>query len=327
MRALPGIRVEKLASMSTNKTARLALSVLVLVTSISAPLWAGQYGMTLLLLYFLYLALGQMWNLLAGFAGLVSLGQQLFIGLGGYTLVILSEYYHVPVWACIFLAGLTSAIVALVLSPAIFKMRGAFFSIATWVAAEAVGVFFSNWEYVRRGMGFFITAAYSIPPTAIYYLAVILGIGSVGIVFGLLRSRIGLALMAIRDNQDAAETMGINVFRYKLSCYLIASAFSGITGVAFYLFQVYIEPFAAFSINWTVAMVFIVIIGGIGHVEGPAIGAALYVVLRMFLSQYPGISLFVLGTIAILTILLFPSGIFGGIRRAANIEILSVKRG
>lgn len=305
---------------------RLVLAVVVLALLLSAPVWAGRYGLILLLLFLLYLALGQMWNLLAGFAGLVSLGQQMFIGLGGYTLAVLSEYYGVPIWLCLLAGGVISVLFALLISVPIFKMRGVYFSIATWITAEALGIFFSNWEYVRYGMGFFITASYKLTTAQVYYLALVLGVGSMVLVYALLRSRLGLALMAMRDDQDAAETMGIHVFRCKLYCFLIAAFVTSLAGAGMYLYQVFIQPYAAFGIAWTVAMVFIVIIGGIGTLEGPIIGAALYVLLQQFLSEYVGISLLILGAIAIAVILLAPKGIMGGLRDRFGLEIFSVRR-
>lgn len=311
---------------SKKKFLRWVAAAVVLGLLVTAPGWAGHYGLTLLLLFLLYLSLGQMWNLLAGFAGLVSLGQQMFIGLGGYTLAVLTEYYGMPLWVCFLVGGLLAVGFAFLISAPIFKMRGVYFSIATWITAEALGIFFSNWEYVRRGMGFFVTASYHLSMTQIYYLALAVGLGSLVMVYLLLRSRIGLALMAMRDDQDAAETMGVQVFRCKLYCFLLSALVTGVTGVVLYLYQVFIQPFAAFGIAWTVAMVFIVIIGGIGTLEGPIIGAAIYVLLQQFLSEYVGVSLLILGVIALAVILTVPKGIMGGLRDRFGLELLPVRR-
>jgi len=132
--------------------------------------------------------------------------------------------------------------------------------------------------------------------------------------------------MAMRDNEAAAETMGIELYKTKLKCFLLSAFVTGIAGGALYLSIAYIQPFAAFSIDWTVAMVFMVIIGGIGTLEGPIIGAIVYVVLKQFLYGYPGISMIILGVLAVAIILLAPKGIMGTLHDKYGFEILSSRR-
>lgn len=290
------------------------------------PLWASEYVILLLFLIFLYLAMGQMWNLLGGFAGLVSLGQQIFIGLGAYTLAVLSEVYKLPVWPSILVGGVVSVLFGLAASRVLFRMHGVYFTIATWILAECLVVFFSNWEYVRMGQGFFIRAGYGTTGVAMYYPALALALGSIALVYFLLRSKLGLGLMAMRDDETAAESMGVEVFRSKLYCFLIASFVTGIAGGVYYLSQVFVQPYAAFGINWTVALVFIVIIGGIGTIEGPIVGAVIYVLLQQFLSAYAGISMILLGAIAIVIILAAPQGIVGGLQKRFGFSLLSARR-
>ncbi|MGB9660775.1 MAG: branched-chain amino acid ABC transporter permease [Moorellaceae bacterium] len=292
----------------------------------TVPFWGSNYAISVLVLVFMYLALAQMWNLLAGYAGLVSLGQQAFIGLGGYTLAVLTELYKAPVWSGILLGAVISFIFALIISSPIFRMREAYFTIGTWLVAEALKIFFSNWAYVRQGQGFFVTAAYKLTISHMYYLAMVVGLGSVALVYIILRSKLGLALMAIRDNEKAAETLGVEVFSAKLLCFLIAAFVTSIAGSVFYLYQVFIQPYAAFGIDWTVAMVFIVIIGGIGTIEGPLVGAVIYVILRQYLYNYAGISMLVLGLIAIVVIHVAPKGIVGTLQEKIGFEILSPRR-
>ncbi|MBP2646187.1 MAG: urea transporter, permease protein UrtC [Firmicutes bacterium] len=299
---------------------------LLLAIFFTLPLWAPEYFVMVFSLIFLYMALGQMWNLLAGYTGLVSLGQQIFIGLGGYSLAVITELYDLPMLLGLAVGGVASVLFALVISQPIFKMKGVYFTIGTWIAAEALAVFFSNWTYVRSGQGFNITASYDLTTIDIYYVAVVVGLSSVALVYFLLRSRLGLALMAMRDNEAAAETMGIELYKTKLKCFLLSAFVTGIAGGALYLSIAYIQPFAAFSIDWTVAMVFMVIIGGIGTLEGPIIGAIVYVVLKQFLYGYPGISMIILGVLAVAIILLAPKGIMGTLHDKYGFEILSSRR-
>lgn len=293
---------------------------------ITLPIWGSRYWVLIFLLVSLYLAMAQMWNLLAGYSGLISLGQQSFVGLGGYTLAVLSVYYGVPIWLSILIGGMVSVIFALIISVPIFRMRGVYFAIGTWIVAEALGICFSNWKYVRYGMGLFIKPAYKLSITQIYYAALFMGIGSVVLVYVLLRSKLGLGLMAMRDDEGASETLGVETFRSKLYCFLIGAFVTGVTAGVLYLYQIFIQPYKAFGIDWTVRLVFIVIIGGIGTIEGPIIGAIIFVFLQQFLSEYISVSLLLLGSVAILVMLLAPKGIMGTIQEKLGFEILSPRR-
>ncbi|SHJ70358.1 branched-chain amino acid ABC transporter permease, partial [Parasporobacterium paucivorans] len=152
------------------------------------------------------------------------------------------------------------------------------------------------------------------------------GVVAVAVVFLLMRSRTGLALMAMRDNVGAAETMGINIYRAKITCYIIACFFTGLAGGVMYMVQGYILPDSGFSINWTVAMTFMVIIGGMGTMEGPILGAILYVLLTQFLFNFPGMSMIILGIIAVVVIMIAPKGIMGTLYEKTGFEILSLRR-
>jgi len=311
-------------------TVNLMLKRLIILIAVvlfcTLPFWASEYVVMVTLLVFLYMSLGQMWNLLAGYSGLVSLGQQIFIGIGGYSLAVITEIYHFPVAVGIVAGGFVSVLFALVISQPVFKMRGVYFTIGTWIAAEALAVFFSNWTYVRSGQGFNITASYNLTTGDMYYVALAVGFGSVALVYALLRSRLGLALMAIRDNELAAETLGVELYKTKLQCFLISAFVTGVTGGALYLSIAYIQPFAAFGIDWTVAMVFMVIIGGIGTIEGPVLGAVFYVLIKQFLYDYPGISMLILGVIAIIVIFVAPRGIVGTLQDRYGFQILTARR-
>lgn len=278
------------------------------------------------MLIFLYMALGQFWNLLGGYSGLVSLGQQIFIGLGGYTLAVTVLNYNFPIWLGVLTGGIVCLVFALIISKAIFRMSGVYFSIGTWVVAESLAIWFSNWEYVEMGQGLFIKPAKLFSVSDIYYLSMIVGIGSVILVYFLLRSKLGLALMAMRDNPGASEVCGVSVFKNKLYCYLISSFGTGIVAGVLYMNIIFIQPNQAFGIDWTVALVFISIIGGIGTIEGPIIGAVVYVLLQQWLSNFSSASMLVLGIIAILIMLILPRGIMGTIQQKLGFEILSPRR-
>jgi branched-chain amino acid transport system permease protein len=290
------------------------------------PVWGSQYAMLFFMLFCIYLALAQMWNLLAGYSGLISLGQQSFIGLGGYTVAVLSSYYGMNIWIGVGLGGVASVLLALFMSLFIFRMKGVYFAIGTWIFAEALLVWFSNWAYVKYGSGLFIKPANGLSMAAIYYAAFVVGAGSVALVYILLRSGLGLGLMAIREDDQVSETLGVEVFRLKLYCFLISALVTGIIAGIFYVFQIFIQPYKAFAIDWTVKLVFMVIIGGIGTIEGPILGALIYVVLSQFLAEYFSVSMLILGGIAIGVILIAPKGIMGTLQEKLGFELLSPRR-
>jgi branched-chain amino acid transport system permease protein len=311
--------------MSPNRI-RLIVVLFLLATLLILPHVASRYVVNVLLLVCVYVALASMWNLLAGYSGMVSLGQQMFIGLGGYTLAVLSLYYGVPIFLSVLLGGMVSVILALCISVSVFRMKGVYFAIGTWVIAEALGICFSNWGYVRYGMGLFIQPAYKLSMTSIYYGAVITSLASLGLVYFLLRSKLGLALLAIRDDDGASEALGVNIFRCKLTCFLIGAFITGAAAGILYLNTIFIQPFEAFGIGWTVKLLFIVIIGGIGTIVGPVVGAIIFVLLQQFLSEYVGYNLIILGGITIGVIFFAPRGIIGTLQTKWGFELLPIRR-
>ncbi len=301
----------------------LALIFLILVT---VPLWGSDYVLLLGLLFCLYAALSQMWNLLIGYSGLLSLGQQAFIGFGGYTMAVTTSYYDVNIWLSVLTGGVFAVLLALFMSLFIFRMKGIFFAIGTWIFAEVLLLWFSNWEYVKYGAGLFIKPPNPPSMTEIYYAALLMGVSALAAVYFILRSKIGLGLMAMRDNEDVSRSMGVEIFRSKLFCFLVAAFFTGTTAGVLYVFQIFIQPYKAFAMDWTVSLVFIVIIGGIGTIEGPLVGTLIYVFLSQSLSEYGHISLLLLGIIAITIILVAPKGIMGTLQEKTGFEILSPRR-
>ncbi len=313
-------------TVKTKKRIRQAVAAAVILGLGTLPYWSGEYIVLLGLLSLLYMSLGQMWNLLAGYAGLVSLGQQLFIGLGGYALAVTTEYYNMPVAAGLLLGGLISAGIAALEALLFFRMKGMYFAVATWVMAEAFVILFGNWNYVKSGVGMFVKAAYWYNTADIYYFALLIAAFVFLLVNGILRSRPGLELMAMRDNDEAAAASGINLFAAKLFAFIVSGFMTGVIGGLFYLQQVSLQPKSAFSMAWTVAAVFIVVIGGLGTVAGPIVGAILHVILVQLLSNFAGISMILLGAIAIAVMLFMPKGIVGTLQNRHGFELFSPRR-
>jgi branched-chain amino acid transport system permease protein len=172
----------------------------------------------------------------------------------------------------------------------------------------------------------FVKAAYWYNTADIYYFALLIAAFVFLLVNGILRSRPGLELMAMRDNDEAAAASGINLFAAKLFAFIVSGFMTGVIGGLFYLQQVSLQPKSAFSMAWTVAAVFIVVIGGLGTVAGPIVGAILYVILVQLLSNFAGISMILLGAIAIAVMLFMPKGIVGTLQNRYGFELFSPRR-
>jgi len=282
--------------------------------------------MRVLLSICLYCALGTMWNLMAGHCGLTSLGQQSFIGLSGYTLAVMTATYGLPLWSAIIVAAILSALLALGLSLIFFRMRGMYFAVATWIIAEALKTFFNSWSFVKQGAGMTVKLRPYPATKEIFLLSLTVAVACIVVVHVLLRSRTGLGLSAMGNDADAAASQGVNIFRSKLICFVVSGCLTGITGVLLYVNKGSIFPKDGFSIEWTVSIVFIVIIGGMGTSMGPIVGSIIYVALTEFLSKFPGFSMLILGIIAIVVIVVMPDGIMGTLQKKFRFEIWSLRR-
>ena len=283
-------------------------------------------AMRYLLQIYLYIALGEAWNLLSGFAGMTSLGQQLYIGLGGFALAVITSTYELPYGLGLAVGALVSVVVALLLSRVLFRMWGMYFAIATWVAAEAAEKLFLNWRYVNQGGGMTVSI-YPYPMVGeIHLMAFVLCLASIAAVYAIMRSRLGLGLICMRDDAEAAATVGVNLSRSRLIVYAFAALLTALAGGVFFVNKGVIYPESGFSVSWTVSIVFVCIIGGTGTIAGPVAGAVLYVLLREFLAHYPGWSNIILGLITIAVILFMPEGIIGAIQKKFGFSLFSMER-
>ena len=276
-----------------------------------------------------------MWNLLAGYAGLMSIGQQLFVGIGGYTLFVTAITLQLPIIATIPLSGLASAIVAI---PAIWlcmRLQGPYFAIATWVIAEAVMLLFSKLSFLGGASGLSLPisvvrdlSADSETRSFIFWgLASSLMLICTFCTHFLLRTRYGLALTAIRDNQEGARSVGVNDKQVRISIFVLTAFFTGLAGAILFLQKLRISPSAAFDLSdFTATVIFIVVIGGIGHLESAFVGTLVYFAMRSYLSELGPIYLMLLGTLAILMMLFAPAGIWGALNKRFDISIFSTRR-
>jgi branched-chain amino acid transport system permease protein len=314
---LESIRVERATPASRTFAYIGAVGLIALVT---LPWWSDAGWMRLIAEMAYYLALAQLWNLLAGYAGLVSVGQQAYVGLGGYALFYLTGAWNVNVYVAILLAAPFAGLIAIPVSFAVFRLRGAYFAVGTWVVSEVFSLIASLILVLGAGSGLSLTVPIfreissdrDTRDIIVYLMTLGVSLFVFAIVYLLLRSRHGLALTAIRDSEPASASLGVNTFRTKFIIYLATAGCTGLIGVLIFLQKLRISPEAGFSINdWTVVVIFMVVIGGIGTLEGPFIGMLIYFVLRELLADYGTIYLILMGGIAIAVMLKAPFGIWG----------------
>ncbi|MEL6610181.1 MAG: branched-chain amino acid ABC transporter permease [Pseudomonadota bacterium] len=306
------------------------LGALLLLILVAAPYWAGRAELRLMGEIFLYLALASLWNLMAGYAGLVSVGQQAYVGLGGYMLFAFTIFAGTHPIVAVILAGLVGAILAIPVALLIFRLRGAYFAIGTWVIAEVFRLSFAQVSALGGGSGSSlpvgIVRSLASSRAGREHLSYWLALGSavlvIAAVYLFLRSRNGLALTAIRDNELAAGSLGIDIWRTKFVVYLVTAALTSVIGALIFLQKLRISPDAAFSVNdWTAFVIFIVVIGGIGTIEGPIIGTLIFFLLRETLADLGTIYLMILGLVAIVIMLKAPQGLWGLIRARFDFEL------
>jgi branched-chain amino acid transport system permease protein len=325
-------RVEHATRSSRIGVALIGVALIVLAF---APFWGDRQTLRLLAEIFTFVALASLWNLLAGYAGLVSVGQQTFVGLGGYLLFALVILAGVHPIVAILIAGPIGALVTVPVAALIFRLRGAYFAIGTWVVAEVFRLLASQISVLGGGSGISLPASIVIAmaPTRqmrefeIYWLALALTAAVLGAIVALLRSRHGLALTAIRDNELAAQSNGIDITRIKLIVYVLTGFGTTMIGALIFLMKLRISPDTAFSVNdWTAFVIFITVIGGIGRIEGPIVGTIVFFIMRQTLADLGSLYLLIMGAVAIVVMLWAPKGLWGLIAERFGWQALPLQR-
>ncbi len=277
-----------------------------------------------------YLIFAMMWNLLAGYGGMVSIGQQAYLGIGGYALVALGNFTALSPFLAVPVAALAAMVAAFPISRIAFRLQGGHFAIGTWVIAEVLRLTVANVSAIGGGSGTSLIALRGIDrstrESVTFWMCLASVVATVGLVYWLLRSRQGLALLAIRDSEVASESQGVDVGRTKLWVYLVAAFGCGLAGALYFLGNLRISPDAAFSVNWTAFSIFIVLVGGIGTIEGPIIGVIVFYLLSRLFSDYGTWYLTGLGLLAILMAIRFPKGCWGAVSARFSVHLFPVQR-
>jgi branched-chain amino acid transport system permease protein len=296
-----------------------------LLALVALPTFGGGFAIDKLTTLLLFILLAAMWNLLAGYAGLASVGQQVFFGLGGYFALRLVDA-GIPPYMALLLGACGAATAAVPLSYFVLRLKGGEFAIAMWVVAEAVRVLVMFDPLVQGETGTSLIALNSVEPELRRNLTYWLALGTttvlVGLSYWLLRGRIGAAARAIRDDEEAAASLGVRVFRVKQVIFVVAALGCALAGTIWLASAITFQPRTAFGVQWTVFMLFMVLVGGLGTFEGPILGAVLFFVLRELFGDFGVWYLAGLGVIAIAFAQLLPEGLWGAIRTRTGIDLL-----
>lgn len=314
------------------RAARAALIVLLLVCA-AGPWLLSANAMSVLTELFILLTIALMWNLLAGYADIVSVGQHGFVGVGAYAFFGLTAVAHFNPFLAAPLAALIATLIAIPAMAIIFRLRAAYLAVGAWVEAETLSLIAGKLPGFGGGSGaslpipiakaFGATVAARVD--AFYWLSLALAAVAFAATWALLRSRVGLGLIAMRDNEEAAGSAGVNLTLSRIICFLWTAPFLGLAGALVALEKLRVAPSASFSIaDWTIFPIFAVVIGGIGSLEGPVIGAVVFIVLRENLSGFGAWYPIALGVASIVVMVKEPRGLWGLARRLGVGELVPV---
>jgi branched-chain amino acid transport system permease protein len=312
-----------------SRLSRFGISGLVLVGIVLAllPFLVYQSTTSTLVMLFILVVMGSMWNLLAGFGGMVSIGQQAFIGVGAYTVVLLADHGVNP-YVAVVGATVVSAVFAMPTSWLAFRLRGDYFAVGSWVIAEVYRLVVVKFDSLGGPSGRSLSGLSGIDVTTrtalTYWVALAFAVVAVVACYALLRGRIGLALTAVRDDEVAARSTGIDVTRAKRIVYLASAAGCGAAGGLLAINALSVQPNAIFSVQWSAYMIFIVVIGGIGYLEGPLLGAVVFFGLQQLLADQGTWYLIVLGLVAMATALWLPRGLWGQVVHTTGLRVFPV---
>ena len=304
-----------------------AAALVVVVVFGLAPFEVHSGTTAILVQGFIVLTLASMWNLLAGYAGLVSVGQQGFVGLGAYFVLILALQGMSP-FAALPVAVIASGVAALPLWWLISRLRSGYFAIATWVLASAIMLFIERFSALGSGTGLPLPGLTGMSPTLLtaytYWIGLAVAVAALLTVYLLLRSRLGLVLTAIRDDEVAARSSGARVGLARLLVFVVAGAGCGAAGAVLAISQLQVQPTGVFPVTWTAEMAFAAIIGGLGTIEGPIIGTVVYMVLQQTLQSFNAWYLIILGLVAIVIALFARRGLWGLVDSRLSLRLFPV---
>ncbi len=304
-----------------------AVTALALLLLASGPSLFSDNAVDKLTTLFVYVILAAMWNALAGYAGLVSVGQQAFFGIGAYFALRLSVS-GLPAYPSLVLGAVAAAVLAIPISLFMLRLRGGEFSIGMWVLAEALHLIVNIDPLIQgeTGMSMISLNAFSHEQRLAlnYWLSFAGMVGLLGVFFFLLRSPFGASVQAIRDDEEAAASLGVKVLRAKRTMFVLAAFGAALAGVLWLATSVTFQPKTNFGVQWTAYMILMALVGGLGTFEGPILGAVLFFLLQDQFGENGVWYMAGLGAVAILFALFLPRGIWGEIEARYGLKLLPV---
>jgi len=283
------------------------------------PMEATGYGIRFMLQLFMWIALAQSWNLISGLTGYVSFGHVAFFGMGAYTAGILIAKLGWPWLGASLAGGIMAMVLALVIGWPCLRLKGPYFAISMLGLNEVLRVAASYYEGLTGGgNGLSLPTLYASVP--IYYVMGLLALGVTALTYIIITSRFGLRLMTIREDELAAEAMGIDTFRYKLYAFLLSAVAPGIAGGLAARDQGYIEPISVFPLVTTITMIVMALLGGKGTIWGPVLGAVvLFTFQEMVWARFIYVHQLLFGAIIVAVVLLMPRGVLGVMQQKYNL--------
>ena len=302
-----------------------ALAVVVVLALFPYIVYSGTTS--IMVQAFIVLTLASMWNLLAGYAGLVSVGQQAFVGLGAYFVLILN-IHSISMFTALPVAAVGCGVAALPMWWLVSRLRSGYFAIATWVLATTVLLIIEKFPSIGGGTGMSLphtpNTSTALLEADTYWIGLAVTVLALVTVYLLLRSRLGLVLTAVRDDEVAARSSGARVGLARMLVFVVAGIGCGAAGALLAISQLIVQPSAVFSVQWTAVMAFAVIIGGLGTIEGPILGTIVYIVLQQTLASYNAWYLIILGLVAMFVALFARRGLWGLVDDHLHVRLFPV---
>lgn len=289
------------------------------IVAVVIPPFLGDYIQHILILIMLWITMGTAWNILGGYAGCVSFGHAVFFGLGAYGGGLLYLHWDISLWCGMVTGPLLAVIIGIPIGLICFRLRGPYFSLAMLALGEIFRIVFTNWVPVCGGAcGVVASRTWGVEKLPYYYIALAIAALSVYVVYRLIHSKYGYYFVSIREDQDAAEALGIPTTKYKMYALIPSAAFTGLGGAVWMNYIAYIDPEVVFSLTGiSIMMILVVMVGGAGTLWGPALGAVIFIILgealRAVVDPLVGlpVSYLIFMVLACLIIMFLPDGIIG----------------
>lgn len=310
---------------------RSAIYISILGLFLIAPImFEARYAQHVLILVLLYVALGSAWNILGGFAGQLSLGHAAFFGIGAYTAAVLASKTSLSPWWAILLGPVFVLPIALLVGWICFRLRGPYFTLSTIAIGEMVRLVALNWSDLTGGaVGVVIKPSIFSGTSKVpyYYIVLVIAGVTIALCHAISRRKLGYYLMAIREDEETAESIGIDATKYKLVALAISASLTAIGGAFYANYFLFVDPTIVLPLALSVEIVLMAIVGGLGTVAGPVLGAVLLKLSsEVFRNEFAQANLLIYGALLVIVILFMPGGLMGGFRRLFKIRTRKSQR-